>query len=336
MADAEPQPPESVPDVVSDRIAHDRPTIIPLVIATVVAAAFVALVPAPYGCGVAAVAIWIGCGAIPGVIAGKDGAWSTSKFQLFLWTGTVAYCLVTTAALCRLLGPLGVPPAVLPLPELKPWMMVALGLSASTTLAAKGIVVGYLGAGRLQESKAGDVPPPGWLALIGDDRGVPEISKMQMLFWTMAACAYVIVEQTLMVHDALLPGAAIAPSAGLPDIPTGLVVLTGLGQGAYLGDKLFDAELPRMSGVERSVAKPGEKVRVMGSQFGARFEGQRVELDGMGIEVEPAMWSDSAFVCVIPLLRAGKPWPPEGTTVSIRVFVREVISVNETRIAVVP
>jgi len=76
----------------SKKLALRNPVVPVLVLlgALAVGALWILLHPRPFGWGVAAATLWIALGCLPGVIVGKDGNWSTSKFQLFLWTGAVA------------------------------------------------------------------------------------------------------------------------------------------------------------------------------------------------------------------------------------------------------
>jgi len=327
----------------SKKLALRNPVVPVLVLlgALAVGALWILLLPRPFGWGVAAATLWIALGCLPGVIVGKDGNWSTSKFQLFLWTGAVAYCLVTLVAF-KLWAPLrSSTPIVISFPEVRNWMWVALGLSVSTSLAAKGITFGYIQANRLQVSKTEDNAKLGWLGLISDDSGVPEITKVQMLFWTILAVIFVVYDSTATLQPLVASALAYPPAfpnlkPELPDLPVAVLVLTGLGQGVYLGDKLFDAEQPRITGLDSSAAKPGDTITVMGANFGAKFEGQRVELAGTGVTPETTEWSDASFKFKVPGKLAGQDWPKEGKVVAVKVFVREVASVNESKLTVMP
>ena len=109
-------------------------------------------------------------------------------------------------------------------------------------------------------------------------------------------------------------------------------MLTGLSQGVYVGTKLFDAEKPRITGLDVSSAKVGAKVTIMGANFGDQFEGQRVELDGTPVRPEAASLKPDRMQFVVP------KWASATGTkvVAVKVVVREVPSVNETRITVEP
>ena len=75
---------------------------------------------------------------------------------------------------------------------------------------------------------------------------------------------------------------------------------------------------------------------VYGANFGTRFEGQRVELDGTPATPEKQERSDTQFALKVPSALAGQAWPQSGKVVSLRVFVREMPSVNETKLTVQP
>ena len=57
--------------------------------------------------------------------------------------------------------------------------------------------------------------------------------------------------------DAAARAKAIAAAVGdtfqYPDLDTTILVLAGIGQGVYLGNKLFDSEQPRITGVSPSL-----------------------------------------------------------------------------------
>jgi hypothetical protein len=306
--------------------------------ALAVGALLIIFAPQYFGWGLAAVVLWIVLGCLPGAVQGEDGLWSTSKFQLFLWTGAIGYCLVIYQAFHLSLTPIaggpGAATALPPFPSIPGWMWIALGMSSTTALGAKGITVGYLQSKRLQPSSPSDPSDRGWLGLITNDSGVPEITKMQMLFWTILAVIYVVCDATISLRHAINVKAVAVPA--LPELGTALLVLTGLGQGTYLGNKLFDAEHPQITGLDKSAGRVGDMVAIYGSNFGPTFEGQRVELDGTPVTPESSNWSPSQFQFKIPAALAGQAWPAAGKVVAVRVVVREVVSANDSKLTVMP
>src|SRR5947209_7149818 len=107
-----------------------KPWIGPIVrvaVAVGLGALAICILTRPFGWGIAALLLWIALGTLPGAICGKDGIWSTSKFQLFLWTGAIAYCLVTFFAFRLWVGATGTPAKFIDFPPVRDWMWVALG-----------------------------------------------------------------------------------------------------------------------------------------------------------------------------------------------------------------
>jgi len=277
--------------------------------------------------GIVAASFWLLLGIWPPcathffpLIVGKDGNWSTSKFQVYLWTGAIAFCIATIISATR------------KVPEIPPWVWVALGLSGSTALGAKGITVGYIEHKRLQPSTGADATS-GALGLIADDDNSPNLPKMQMLFWTIFSIFFVMWECVCSITATPTPAAT-----QMPDLPASFLVLAGLGQGIYLGNKLFDSEQPRITGLGASAVAPGNTVTVTGANFGTDSTELQVALDGATV-ISPlaANFSDTSFQFIVPTAPTGATaWPPGGKTVTIKVTVRQVPSVNTTQLTIKP
>jgi len=102
---------------------------------------------------------------------------------------------------------------------------------------AKGVTTAYVAGGRLAKAAAGDNPKGG---LLTDDAGVTDLSKVQLMTWTLIAIG-------IYVYS-LVPNITAIISQhqdlGLPDIDTALMVVTGLSQGGYVGKKLVTLTQP--------------------------------------------------------------------------------------------
>jgi len=275
------------------------------------------------------------------VVEGADGLASASKLQWFLWTAVVIFSYSTIWAIRALGGNFS---AIDSIPKN---VLIAMGFSATTMAAAKGITVGYLGSGKILKppvtasAKASAGGPPvaavasvlptpsvtGPGAIFQDDDGVPDLSKIQMLAWTAIASVIYVIAVVDAVHRGAL---AVPPNAVLPNIDASLMVLMGLGQGAYIGKKLTTDDTPRLIGLAPSSAKPPIEVTVGGGSFGKQQAGSIITLDGSasGIVVSDQNWSDTQIKFALAATQPdGTSWRA-GQTVQIGVIVGGQASAN--------
>ena len=197
----------------------------------------------PYAIGLAVVVLlWLGLGYIAKSFdlirytRGADGLPSTSKTQWLLWTIVVLFSYVAIYVARVQHGHLDLLTAV---PNN---VLIALGLSIVTMGAAKGITAHQVRTRRivkpvLAETKPWQVEDLG--SIVQDDSGQPDLSKLQMMAWTVIALGAYLVAVGGQVHSAFIPGSNGAPD--LPDIGATLMLLMGLGQGGYIAKKLIPA-----------------------------------------------------------------------------------------------
>jgi hypothetical protein len=307
------------------------------------------------------------------VIIGADGRPSTSKFQFFLWTLVILSAYVALYAARVALG------LYQPIEDFPQHLLVAMGLSVSTLAAAKAIAEGYNNSG-----KSGSTPlnpaaggtnlapaspqgqpnpganisapqpkPSGIGYLLTDDDGNPDLSKMQMVAWTVVAIGVFVI---LLIHHLQLLqmnvgkdffNAVIAyledptqakPTPGqieyvqrlisLPDIPGSLMVLMGLGQGAYLGKKLVTINTPRLTGLSPSAGKPSVDVTLSGVAFGSAQNGSIITINGNPGIVTVKNWSDTQILFSLPATQAdGTPWQA-GQQIQVGLIVNGQVSAN--------
>jgi hypothetical protein len=184
---------------------------------------------------------------------GYDGATSSSKFQFFLWTLVIlyAYIIMITDAYFNHSSPnLG-----LTVPQN---LMLAMGLSATTMLAAKGITSEYTGNAQLDKS---DTSKGG---LFFDDDGYPDLSKIQLISWTFIGIGIFLLTT---LNDVM--GSSGAPT-GLPDIDSTILVLMGIGEGAYIGKKITtkdDPAAPKLNSIKPDEGGLDQEITVTGTNF---------------------------------------------------------------------
>ncbi|HYO48283.1 MAG TPA: IPT/TIG domain-containing protein [Chloroflexia bacterium] len=244
------------------------------------------------------------------LVSGADNRPSTSKLQFFLWTVVVLYAYaVIWAARYQLSNG-----NVQALPDIPPNLLLAMGFSLTTVTAAKGITTAYVSSGRLVKN-----PPPkegspanatapatasGLSALGTDDDGDPDLSKMQMLAWTLVAIGVFLAAVVVQVREA---------TPQLPDIDASLMVLMGLGQGAYLGKKLVTTDIPRLTGLTPGGGEAGiTTVTLSGTGFGVSQNGNQITFDGFPLTEAAATWTDEAITFKIPAkYPGGGEWPSD-------------------------
>lgn len=205
-------------------------------------------------------ALWVLYGLAKGswnlwkIIEGTDGRPSTSKFQWFLWTAVVIFSYVAVAAVKVRLGH---PDVMTAIPENLLW---AMGFATATAAGAKAITTAYKLRGQIDkpsvaELKAASEVPHGLGAggIIEDDEGRPDLTKIQMVAWTLVAIAAYLINL----------GKRIAASevSQLPDIDSALMALMGVGQGGYLGWKLASVDAPKKGEGTRDSARVPSRPR---------------------------------------------------------------------------
>jgi hypothetical protein len=187
---------------------------------------------------------------------GYDGATSTSKLQFFLWTMAVlyAYIMIVNDAYFNH----GVVTIGLSIPQN---LILAMGLSAATMLAAKGISSSYADTEMIDKS---DTSKGG---LFFDDEGYPDMAKIQLMAWTFVGIGIFLLKT---MNDIMGSSGA---TTQLPDIDGTLLALMGIGQGSYVGKKILtkdDQSAPRLNFISKSKGTlcDEDPITITGSNFG--------------------------------------------------------------------
>ena len=158
---------------------------------------------------------------------GADGLLSTSKFQFFLWTIIVIFAYVTIFSARALNGDFDV---ISTLPEN---LLIAMGATVTTTATSKAIAVSKNNGKNLKNNDNKTENLKIRYLFKDDDDKKHDLSKIQMLAWTFIAIGIFIIRLLYEVERG---------NINIPDIDTALIVLMGLGQGAYLGMKLTNGK----------------------------------------------------------------------------------------------
>jgi hypothetical protein len=155
---------------------------------------------------------------------GEDGRISTSKFQWLLWTAVIFFSYTVLYAARASAGGFD------PIAEIPENVLVVMAISTATMAGAKGVTSVKVGKGRRKPPAVAKTA--NLTQVINDDSGFPDLSKIQMMAWTLLVATIYLVQVVHAVPD----GADIGE---LPDIDRTLMVLMGFGSGGYLATKVF-------------------------------------------------------------------------------------------------
>jgi hypothetical protein len=180
---------------------------------------------------------------------GRDGRYSTSLFQGLAWTVVV---LATYLAMWFARLHLGSVDAIGPVPRN---VLLAMGLSLGTTASAAAIT-GRRVATRRERRDEGDEADLALRQLVCDDRGRPNLAKAQLMAWTAVALAIYVATAVAAVAQTVAASGS-DPLPAMPDIEPTLLLLMGIGQGAYLAVKAASApEVPGDASVRADALQP--------------------------------------------------------------------------------
>jgi hypothetical protein len=196
------------------------------------------------------------------LVRGEDGRLSLSKAQVAIWTAAVAYSYVTLYAARAFLAK-----DIHAIDVIPNNVLLALGFSVVTAVGAKAITVNKIGTKQIQ--KTDKTTPPGLGDLVAGDDNRPDLTKVQLLFWTIVAVAvYLALTHSVLAHYFAAPCVPGKDCLALPDIDPVLMVLMGLSHGTYLGGKLTQADIPRITALAPLSGPPKTHVVVHGVDFG--------------------------------------------------------------------
>jgi hypothetical protein len=220
------------------------------------------------------------------VLLGHDGRLSTSKAVAYAWTAVVVYVL----AVLILEWPDDWGTA---LKNLSPTYLLLLGGPYASLVLSKAIVSTRTSSGSLTKPEgSGDARLSD---LIADDTGRTDLFDVQFVAFNVLALWFVV---TAFLR---------ATPEGFPDIPSGLVILTGGPAAVYLSNKLFSSTTATVSAVTPSKVLEGEDFFVVGSGFmsgyakglGVPFEG-KVEVGGVLAPTVEDNWTDTRVRATAP------------------------------------
>jgi hypothetical protein len=219
---------------------------------------------------------------------GYDGATSSSKFQFFLWTLVVLYAyivIVVDAYYNHSNVQLGI--------SIPQNLILVMGLSATTMLAAKGITSNYADTEKVDKSETGK----GGLFL--DDSGYPDLAKIQLMSWTFIGVGIFLLKTLSGII-----GSTEALMA-VPDIDGTLVALMGIGEGAYIGKKIITKDdksaqgpnqsntgAPTLDQITPNKGRLVDQITVTGPIFGVDADKYSITIDGKKVQFKKDQGKD--------------------------------------------
>ena len=268
------------------------------------------------------------------VVIGEDGRPSTSKLKPFLWTVVIVF---TYAVLYAARVKKGYIEAIAEIPAN---LLIAIGFDAATLVAAKSITQSQVSSGQIEKPPPADpakktastttdtVANDGPGAVFQDDKGFPELTKIQTVTWTVFAIVIYLVAVNVTLHQIgavpdYTPGGPPFPSnLGLPDIAPALMVLIGLGNAAYLGKKLVTTDTPVLTAM--SVERKGTEleITITGVGFGATQNGSRITLNDKEIDRVPLEWTNERVKFRLPETNPERGDWISGQAIRVGLFVR--------------
>ena len=244
---------------------------------------------------------------------GHNQETSTSQLQFLIFTAVVVFAYATVLAWRVIHAGPGQP---LTLPEIPTNLLLLMGFSITTAAGSKGITVSYLARGEISEDDQSTA--------VQNRDGSTDLVKVQMLMWTLVAAVFYLITFVRFIAGTGTPNIQDSTTA-LPDIDSVLLVLMGISQGGYLGNKLVGRTggLPKLTNILPTLAIQGDDIVLQGMQFGPSAAGNDIIFfapDGKeslaptdGIE-----WSDTRIKFALP----DKYVPPDSTNVAYQVKVR--------------
>jgi hypothetical protein len=180
------------------------------------------------------------------LVMGEDGQPSTSKFQMLVWTAAAVFSFLAIYQI-RFSSGFGQD-----LPGTPTNLLIAMGISVVTAVSAKSIAVSSQAKSAAATAAAAAAgvplaaPPPSLSGIFADDSGLPDLGKVQVVLWTVIAVGVFLSNVFALIHS---PGSPhvdpqtkiVTYPLGLPDISQTLMILMGLGHGAYIGKKIAES-----------------------------------------------------------------------------------------------
>jgi len=216
---------------------------------------------------------------------------SASKFQALIWT------LVTLFAYTSVFGArfidVNMEGALQSLPDIPINLLVLMGFSVATAAASKSVTISYKTNGYIAEESGG---------LTSSPEGKGDLVKTQMLIWTVVGAVIYLIS----IMNYVASRDYVGGNAALPDVDGALLILMGVSQGSYFGNKLVSRDVvkpPKISDMLPLNGPAGTEITILGENFGAVQGGNLVVIHGDTIRSgadELISWKDYQIRIKVP------------------------------------
>lgn len=228
----------------------------------------------------------------------ETNTYSLSRFQAFAWTivllGSYFYIAICTGLVLRD----GI------IPDFNPSLIGLMSISYT------GLISSHFLGKKNPKNEITDQPPE--LSNLFSSGGIVDISRLQLLFFTLVAIAVYI--YNLAIDNTL---------NGLPDIPPTLHGLLLTSQGSYIGGKLFGDKIA-VNRIFPNIFSLTEKEVEFNMVGGGFVDGIKVMIEGSDKPPVTAIFSSpSSISCIlqtdgIPGLKNLILIPPSGTSITLK------------------
>jgi hypothetical protein len=228
---------------------------------------------------------------------------SASKFQVLLWTLIVlfSYSSIFGARLLETLAENVVttlPEILKALPMIPINLFLLMGFSVTTATGSKSVTITYKTRGIVSQKSGG---------LMQNPQGQGDLQKTQMLAWTIVGAIIYLMKVVTYISlksynltDTL--GMPLVPA--LPEVDNTLLILMGVSQGSYLGNKVVTKDVvkvPKINEILPLTGPKGASVTMLGENFGEPHEDNFVTIQGSIIRKDDAeFWNDKQIRVKIP------------------------------------
>jgi IPT/TIG domain-containing protein len=186
-------------------------------------------------------------------------------------------------------------------------ILLLLGFSVVSLIGAAGITSSQQTTGTTKKNIL--IKPDFSLKyLVQTDTGRVDLTRFQMLLWTLVASGIFVSDLQYMI-------ATGQRQDWLPDVGSALVLLMGFGQATYLGGKLVTTAKPLAARLSAPTAKAGATLTLTGAGFGASKTATSA-FQMQGVDIATTSWSDNQIQFDVPAKQPlnGQPWPSPGPT----------------------
>ena len=211
----------------------------------------------------------------------KKGGLSASKFQALLWTLIVLFSYSSVFG-ARFLDSAAEALRLLPMIPLN--LFLLMGFSITTAVGSKGVTISYKTQGIISQKSGG---------LMRNPKGQGDLQKTQMLAWTVVAAFIYLMKVVAFISNKTYTQLDVA---ALPDVDQTLLLLMGVSQGSYLGNKVVSKDVAQVPKINEIVPLKGPMntlVTILGENFGDPHEDNFVTMQGSIIRKdEVGFWND--------------------------------------------